>query len=163
MERYKIISNYVVTLDASSMAFVNSHSWTATADSSGRVSIQVTSGPLKGQHLSRLLTNCPSHLIVDHKDGNSLNNTLRNLRLATLTQNQANRKVQTTNKSGVKGVSWCSRSSKWKAYISRQHLGYFDSLEEAKRAYERAAELLHGEFALHRSRCTECDDSGQQP
>ena len=40
---------------------------------------------------------------IDHRDGDTFNNTRRNLRAATNQQNQMNRKVVTA-KSGVKGV-----------------------------------------------------------
>lgn len=159
MERYKVISGIRILLDAQGLVLLAHHKWTATRDAGGRVSIQVSEGELKGRHFTRLLLQAPSHLLVDHRDGDSTNNTIANLRLATPTQNQANRKVQTTNTSGVKGVSWCSRMSKWKAYIKRQHLGYFDNLEEAKKAYERAAELVSGDFALHLSRPSSGDNT----
>lgn len=152
MERYKVISGIRILFDEVGYVLLTKYSWTATRDKSGRVSLQVSEGELKGKHFSRLLLQAPDHLLVDHRSGDTTDNTLTNLRLATGSQNQANRKVQTTNTSGVKGVSWCSRMSKWKAYIKRQHLGYFDNLEDAKRAYEKAAELVQGEFALHLSR-----------
>jgi len=41
---------------------------------------------------------------VDHKDGNSLNNKVENLRYVTENQSAQNRKVKTTNNSGVSGV-----------------------------------------------------------
>jgi hypothetical protein len=55
------------------------------------------------------------------------------------------------NKSGYKGISRSSTTNKWVAGIrfngKRKHLGTFGSAEEAARVYDKAAKLLHGEFA----------------
>jgi len=87
---------------------------------------------------------------VDHINGDGLDNTRANLRLATPSQNGANRDMNKSNKSGVKGVSWYKPTSKWVATISingkRKSLGYFTSLAEAETAYLTAAALHHGEF-----------------
>lgn len=90
--------------------------------------------------------------IVDHDDGNPLNNTRSNLRVATHTQNMQNRKINKNNTSGFKGViPW---RKKWRATIwangIRHHLGTFKSAEEASEAYGIASENLHGEFGRMR-------------
>ncbi len=82
--------------------------------------------------------------IIDHADGNKLNNRWENLRLATTAQNTANAKLNKNNKSGFKGVSFAN--GKWQARIS-VNLGAFDTPEEASAAYMRAAKMLWGEFA----------------
>jgi hypothetical protein len=88
---------------------------------------------------------------VDHIDGNPLNNTRNNLRLATPTQNQQNKTKQHNNKSGYKGVSWHVRDRKWIAQIVSNKryyfLGGYDTPEEAYAAYCEKAKELHGEFA----------------
>jgi len=88
---------------------------------------------------------------VDHIDGNGLNNTRKNLRLATKAQNMANSRKRSDNTSGFKGVCWYEHKGKWRAYISvsgkKMHLGYFTSKEAAYAAYCTAAEKYHGEFA----------------
>ena len=84
---------------------------------------------------------------VDHKDLNGLNNIWSNLREATASQNEANKGLRSTNTSGRKGVHWRDDLKKWHACISRIHLGYFDSKEEAAAAYAKKAEEMFGEFA----------------
>lgn len=88
---------------------------------------------------------------IDHVDGNKLNNTRSNLRLATRSQNGANTTRQVNNTSGYKGVSWHKASGKWSADITkdyrRRHLGVFETPEEAHKAYKAAAMELYGEFA----------------
>ena len=89
--------------------------------------------------------------LVDHRDGNSLDNRRANLRVATQSQNLANRGAQKNNTSGFKGVSYSQSRDKWEAKIKLMgktiHLGRFISAELASRAYEAAATKLFGEFA----------------
>lgn len=46
----------------------------------------------------------PDGMIVDHKDGNPLNNSMANLELKTPMDNARNKKMQENNTSGVTGV-----------------------------------------------------------
>ena len=88
---------------------------------------------------------------IDHVNGDRSDNRFCNLREATNSQNQANRRCEATSTSGVKGVSWDRRCRRWQAQISingkPKHLGGFTSKEEAARAYAAAAIALRGEFA----------------
>lgn len=85
--------------------------------------------------------------LVDHRDGNTLNNRRQNLRLATGTQNQGNAKLRKDNTSGYKGVCYCKTTKKWKAAIGKNTIGRFDTPEEAYEAYCQKAKELFGEFA----------------
>jgi hypothetical protein len=90
--------------------------------------------------------------VVDHQDRNGLNNQRGNLRPATRSQNRINSRMRSDNKTGFRGVTACpGKSMKWRSIITvagrTQHLGYFQSAEEAALAYDRAAIQLHGEFA----------------
>ncbi|AWN43142.1 HNH endonuclease [Methylobacterium durans] len=89
--------------------------------------------------------------IVDHRDCDTFNNKLCNLRLADERGNAANRQIAKNNTSGFKGVSWSKQRRKFKAYIKtndRQiHLGLFDTAEAASAAYTAAADRIFGAFA----------------
>lgn len=93
----------------------------------------------------------PGSMLIDHVDGDGLNNKPRNLRLATQSENLRNCGAQCNNTSGHKGVSWHRNTRKWCAQITlngrRTHLGYFSTAEEAAAAYATAAHQLHGVFA----------------
>lgn len=86
--------------------------------------------------------------LIDHIDGNPLNNCINNLRIASQKENLRNSKKRKSNTSGFKGVS--KHRNKWLSYIgfnSKQiHLGRFDTPEEAHAAYCKASKELHGEF-----------------
>ena len=74
-------------------------------------------------------------VVLDHIDGDRANNRLDNLRPASLSQNQHNRKLNKNNKSGFKGVSYNSKSKMFLASIKHQRqtifLGSYKTPEEA--------------------------------
>ncbi len=98
-----------------------------------------------------LLMKVPSGFQVDHVDGNGLNNRRSNLRIVTVQQNQQNKSVLVTNKSGFKGVHLNKATGLWRAQIHhngrKYSLGYFKEVADAGRAYDAKARELFGEFA----------------
>lgn len=98
--------------------------------------------------LNRALERCE---IVDHVNGNTLDNRRINLRLATYSGNRTNGKRQSNNTSGYKGVTWHKQSHKWQAGVKAKghsyYLGLFDDPREAHEAYKLKAVELFGEFA----------------
>lgn len=90
-------------------------------------------------------------LVVDHMDGNGLNNQKANLRPCTQGENMRNRKKHKHGKSQYKGVWRDGWKRKWRARIRIDgrhiHLGYHDTEEEAAKAYDVGAQKYHGEFA----------------
>ena len=86
---------------------------------------------------------------IDHRDGNRLNNTRRNLRPATNAQNQMNRHVVLA-RSGVKGV-YANTNARWQArlMVNRKILnfGTYDTIAEAAAARRNAEREYFGEFA----------------
>ncbi|MNQ96595.1 AP2 domain protein [compost metagenome] len=87
---------------------------------------------------------------IDHIDGDPLNNKWSNLRECNQSQNLANRGKTKASTSGVKGVTWCAMTRKWRTKITVNyktiHLGRFSNLEDAGKAYATACKLYFGEF-----------------
>ncbi len=91
--------------------------------------------------------------VVDHIDGNGLNNQKSNLRICSNSQNIQNRRLNKNSSSGYKGVYWNKRGCKWQVQIgsgsrkTKKHLGLFTCLVKAARAYDAEALKRYGEYA----------------
>lgn len=90
---------------------------------------------------------------IDHINLNKSDNSINNLRLASASNNQRNKGLMKSNKSGYKNVSWCTRAKKWKVglKVNRKsiHFGYFSDIQDANTAAINARNLMHGEFSNH--------------
>jgi hypothetical protein len=104
------------------------------------------------EYMHRRVTDAPSGVLVDHIDGDGLNNTRSNLRLATNAQNQANSRSRTNGPSGFRGVHWNKQVGKWHSNITvagrTTTVGWFTCPVEAAKARDASALELHGEFAV---------------
>jgi hypothetical protein len=91
--------------------------------------------------------------ILDHIDGNTINNKIENLRPATSLQNSYNVKNYKSNKTGVKGVNFNKQCGKFSARCQvnkkQNWLGFFPTLELAEQAVKAFRAEHHGEFANH--------------
>jgi hypothetical protein len=98
----------------------------------------------------------PRGLVVDHRNGDGLDNRRSNLRFSTRAGNARNRRHHRSWRgrecaSRFKGITWDKEARKWCAAIyvdgKRKNLGRFHSEMEAAKAYDRAALAEFGEFA----------------
>jgi hypothetical protein len=92
--------------------------------------------------------------VVDHINGNTLDNRKSNLRICTQAGNVENQRISKRNKSGFKGANWSKGNSKWLARICWHnkvyYLGYYNTVEEAHAAYCEASKKYHGEYGRTR-------------
>jgi hypothetical protein len=88
--------------------------------------------------------------LVDHKNRNKLDCRRSNLRLATRSQNEANKAKGSRGASRYKGVTR-TKGGKWKAEMTvdkiRLYLGTYEDEKDAARAYNEAAVEHFGEYA----------------
>jgi hypothetical protein len=106
--------------------------------------------------IHRLILGDARGLVIDHIDGNGLNNTRANLRHCTRAQNSQNAKVRSHSKSGLKGVMLesCGKGHprRWRSTVIAsgvRHRKYFDNAAEADAWAKAKREELHGAFSRH--------------
>jgi hypothetical protein len=138
------------TIDAEDAESVGQHNW-CLGNGYVVTFLPRVNGKQKTLRLHRLVMGEPEGKMVDHRNGNPLENRKAFLRPATNAQNQYNQGIPSHNTSGHKGVGWNKACKKWQARIKHEgkqiHLGLFTDLEEASKAYREAALKYHGEFA----------------
>jgi len=147
----KIDGRQAVAVDECDAWLLDAHRWQAVYCKPGQCYYVMASMGGKTIYLHRMIMDPPPGMTVDHINGDPLDNRRCNLRLATRSQNQMNRRTQSNNTSGFKGVSLFKRTGKYRAYImvagKETHLGYFATAEEASAAYQAALAMHHGDFA----------------
>ena len=119
---------------------------------SGYKSVRYGHGKYAGKVFSRIVLNVPDNLIAEHKSGNSLDCRKDNLRLATKAQNLYNTNGNRNKRSGLPKGVYMNRDSfiaKISVHSTQYHLGTFNTVEEAIAAHKKAADKLHGDFAVH--------------
>lgn len=103
-------------------------------------------------YIMDVLLSVPHGMMADHINRDTLDNRRSNLRIVTPAKNAWNRNAMRGTASGYKGVSWNVDAKQWSARITvrgrREHLGYYDDASEAAYAYDNAARIYYGEFAV---------------
>lgn len=103
--------------------------------------------------IHRLVMFAKSGQIIDHINGNKLDNRRENLRFCTRQQNFKNSKKRSDSKQKYKGIQIYQPYNKIYIRAMIQHkgktyrLGYFQTEEEAAKAYDKKAKELFGKFA----------------
>lgn len=113
-------------------------------------------GVKRNVQMHREILSATTGTLVDHKDGNGLNNTRVNLRLATCAQNVANCLHRRRSASGYLGVTWHRKVKKFRARLGIRDAGgtrkmvyggWFDDPKEAAIKRDEMALQHFGEFA----------------
>src|SRR5258706_8507914 len=145
MKEIQLTKGTIALIDDEDFERVSKHSWSYKDSGSGYAQTTIR---YKGVSLHRFIMNAKDGEIIDHINGNGLDNRKENLRFCTLSQNIANSKGRLV-RSSYKGVS--KNGKKWKAsigYMNRlEHIGTFDIAQDAARAYDEKAREYYKEFA----------------
>lgn len=139
-------------LDSDKVHLVDGYNWTC-AKRAGGLFYAYRNECIDGKTVSvlmhRVIAGAQKGEVVDHIDGDGLNNRSSNIRICTHSENMRNRKKPKHNTSGHKGVKR-TKSGKWEASIRKNrvyhYLGVFDDIEDAASAYADASAKLHVDF-----------------
>ncbi len=142
------------TIDACDARLVSRWNWIAGNCGGGRfiaVSRPRSGGKRTEIKMHRLLLAAAADILVDHINGDPLDNRRSNLRLASSAENAWNSRVSRRNVTGFKGVRRDQRNGRYSASIyvnGRNHyLGSADDAVAAHNLYKAAALKHFGEFA----------------
>ena len=140
-------------VDEADVEQLNKFKWSADNTTPTRTYARRYGSGNKKIAMHRQIMNAQPGQIIDHINGNGLDNRRCNLRFVTHRENSIN-SIRRQSNTGYRGVWRKPRKSGGYAYKASicnfgviTRLGTFDTAEEAARAYNRAAQELHGEFA----------------
>lgn len=147
----------VALVDPADAGLVLARNWYATAGGRTFYAVSAVSYRRGGVRRSpiamhRLIVGASEGEVVDHIDGNGLNNKRANLRICCHAENIQNSGLRAVEKtSRFKGVSHDAACGRWRVEVERNgrrfYVGSFKDEEVAARRYDAAARLIFGSFA----------------
>ena len=150
-----LTQGFVCIVDDADYEWINARKWKASPEGPTCVyanrTVHGPNGRSSQERMHRIIAGAKEGELVDHINGDTLDNRRSNLRIADASHNSCNRKSVRGSSSSFKGITWHRGVRKWQAAIKahgRQHyLGVFASEVDAAKAYDAAAREMHGDFA----------------
>lgn len=140
-------------IDADDYLIVKDYCW--CINSSGYL-VAWDSSTKKLKYLHRLIMGPNFGLVIDHMNGDKLDNRKKNLRICTQRENSMNCRLSINNTTGITGVRYYPNVKKWGAYIfvdgEQINLGSYQTKEEAVAERKIAEEKYFGKFSYDNSR-----------
>ena len=134
-------------VDKSDWEWLKEQRWSYTTD--GYAAGRITTKDRSMSYMHRVIMDAPSDKMVDHINGDKLDNRRQNLRLCSLPENTANQRGR-PGTSRYKGVQQ-NRAGNWQVRIQvhrkQIQLGTYQDEIEAAKVYDTAAREYFGEFA----------------
>ena len=139
-------------IDASDIAKVAPYKWMFHAGYARSSKYDPKTRKNTAVHMSHIILPCPEGMFIDHINRNKLDNRRCNLRIATRSQNNANRRSFANSKSQYKGVVKSKKTGWWEAAIRKDgkqiSLGSYETEIAAASAYNDYARRMWGEYAV---------------
>lgn len=149
------VKGFDFIVDEEDVALFDAHSWQVRDLINRQYLHRATYNPETGKCSTiifhRLILGITDrNVLVDHINGNTLDNRKVNLRPCNVSQNRINSKMNKNNTSGYRGVMWRKRAQKWEAVLmvskKRLSLGLFTDPKKAYEARVLASVKHYGEF-----------------
>ena len=153
MKRIPLTRGKVALVDDDVYDYLMQWTWYARKSRSTYYATRKSKSPQGGcVQMHRVFMGAKKGQLVDHANGNGLDNRICNSRRCNHRQNMWNQcKMRRTTSSTYKGVSWQKQMNKWEAYIRHKgkhiYLGCYREEDDAARAYDAKARELFGVFA----------------
>jgi hypothetical protein len=149
MKEIKLSKGAIAIVDDEDYGVLSKHKWSLSENPSAhrvrKYAVRMSGGKFIKMH--RLLMNPPHGFVVDHINGNGLDNRRCNLRVCSQRENSSN--SENKRNGPYRGIGRMRNS--WQAFIGinykKVHLGTFKTPEEAAMAYDKASRSRDGKFA----------------
>jgi hypothetical protein len=152
-----LTKGYIALVDDIDYEWITKYRWKALTTSGTTYAVRTARSPGSKTNditllMHREILKPDNDMVVDHIDGNGLNNQRSNIRQCSQSQNLINKKRKNGLSSIYKGIYWNKERNKWQAQIARpgmgnMYIGRYVSEIDAANAYDEMARIFHGEFA----------------
>ncbi len=148
MKKLKV-GSAIVLVDDENFEYIKQFKWYIVMGYAVR--LKISKGKRTTFFMHREIMKVPKGKFTNHINCNRSDNRKSNLRICTIQQNNFHRRPNKNNKLGIKGVREARTPNKWVAQIEHfkkcYHVGTFNSVIEAGKAYDKKAKELFGEWA----------------
>lgn len=139
----------ICLIDEEDLERIKKHSWCASSNGGGRIYAQ-TRINTKTIYMHRFILSAPKGTMIDHRNGNPLDNRKSNLRFCTKSENSLNSKQRVRRYSAYRGVTYDKERNKWLAQLKVNSVKVlskrFATELEAAQAYKDAVAQHCSEF-----------------